>query len=43
VEKYVQKFGVEKTWINDLEEVKSVQKCSVENSVKIFRGEILHI
>jgi hypothetical protein len=31
-------IGVEKTWINDLEEVKSVEK-----SVKNFRGKILRI
>jgi hypothetical protein len=27
LEKNVEKIGVEKTWINDLEEVKSVEKC----------------
>jgi hypothetical protein len=36
--KNVEKFGVEKMWINDLEEVKSVEK-----SVTNFRGKILHI
>ncbi len=27
LEKNVEKIGVEKTWINDLEEVKSMEKC----------------
>ncbi len=27
LEKNVEKIGVKKTWINDLEEVKSVEKC----------------
>ncbi len=27
LEKNVEKIGVEETWINDLEEVKSVEKC----------------
>jgi hypothetical protein len=27
LEKNVEKFGIEKMWINDLEEVKSVEKC----------------
>jgi hypothetical protein len=27
VAKFWKKIGVEKTWINDLEEVKSVEKC----------------
>jgi len=38
LEKNVEKIGVEKMWINDLEEVKSLEK-----NVKIFHGKILHI
>jgi hypothetical protein len=37
-EKMWKKIGVEKTWINNLEDVKSVEK-----SVTNFRGKILHI
>ncbi len=42
-EKMWKKIGVEKTWINNLEEVKSVENVSVEKSVTNFRGKILHI
>jgi hypothetical protein len=43
LEKNVEKIGVEKTWINDLEQVKSVKNVSVEKSVTNFRVKILHI
>ncbi len=37
--KNVEKIGVEKTWINNLEEVKSVENVSVDKSVTNFRGK----
>jgi len=43
LEKNVEKIGFEKTWINDSEEVKSVEKCHCGISVKNFCGKILHI
>ncbi len=37
LEKNVEKIGVEKTWINDLEEVKSVEKCQCGKKREKFR------
>ncbi len=33
---FVEKIGIEKTWINDLEEVKSVEKCQCGKKCENF-------
>jgi len=37
LEKNEEKIGVEKTWINDLEEVKSMEKCHCGKKHEKFR------